>query len=670
MKKRLVTIAVCLVAGIAMLMMAACEDVLTTPEPDGPYQALPGVPGGGSSIGEGQTGPGWGVPDSGYTGRRFDINNLPPPATWNALGHQHAFPDPFHFANGNKVVTVADWENRRKEILKILQYYEYGIMPSIAPEDIDISWVDSGVANCTITVTHKASGRTFTFTQNTTLPAHLATAENEGKASLPLYFGGAGNWEGGTGTFNQGTFGTEADGSGGVHTLFGINTSDGSAPSANSDYAWGMSIILTVMEGIDKNGDGEIGSGERGFRGFYDPKKVGITGYSRNGKAAMCIAAFAEGREGSRIGHASIGSAGSGGPAIERFLSPAGYRVNGQYADPLPLDGPGLMEFGGLVGKPWYMKKIENGDPIPGADSLAYASTPEGSADAWRYRAVRGWSPYFEEYHQTPTNYSTAVTTPFIGWQSPAETWSGIQSLSEGRNETPGWFSVRFREFADLHYGLDIDHVRGMEGRSKYGILCTIPFDQHYLGVLIAGPGRGIIFQDGFVVPRNNPESQFANWLIADEVYKLYGEAEGEPEKYIWNNAFMMTWGTHGGNSGNEGADRGYHAMKIFNGEATTGSALGDPNLMKLRTPLFQVDDPISRFDFYRMNWGRPGHPTIEERVKARVEPILADYTAGEATRPVPSAFAPATHPNYTPTGPKFKAMDWRGLLDQPELLD
>jgi hypothetical protein len=670
MKKKLVNIAVCLAAVIAIVMMAACEDVLTA-EPTGSYRALPGNPGGGSvqTGGGNQSGPGWGTPDPSYTGRRFDINNLPPPATWNALGHQHAFPDPFHFANGNRVVTVEDWENRRKEISRIMQYYEYGIVPSIAPEDIDITWVDSGTANCTITVTHRASGRTLTFTQNTTLPSNLATAANEGQASLPLYFGSSGaNWEGGTGSFNQGTFGSEDDGSGSVHTLFGINTNDGSAPSANSDYAWGMSIILTVIEGIDRNGDGEIGPGERGFRGYYDPNKVGITGYSRNGKAAMCIAAFAESRKGSRIGHASIGSAGSGGPAIERFLSPAGYRVNGQFADPLPLDGPGIMEFDGLIGKPWYLKKINNGDPLEGTN-LTYEATPGGSSDDFRYKAVRGWSPYFEAYDQTPTTYSTAVTTPFIGWQSPAETWSGIQSLSEGRNETPGWFSVRFREFADLHYGLDIDHVRGMEGRSKYGILCTIPMDQHYLGVLIAGPGRGMILQDGYVVPRNNPESQFAQWLIADEVYKLYGEAEGDPEKYIWNNAFMITWGTHGGNTGNEAADRNYHAMKIFNGEATSDRALSDPNLMKLRTPVFQVDDPISRYDFYRMTWGRPGHPTIAKRVQDRVEPILNDYVEGERNRPFPAAFAPAIHPNYTPTGPKFKAMDWRGLLDTPEPL-
>jgi hypothetical protein len=716
MIKKVNKTAIMLLACIAAVMITGCADTLL--EPTGNLSVRGGVPGGGGADVEG-----FGSYDPSYTGYRFDSDVLPPVATWNQLGHQHAYPDPFHFANGNKVNTLADWENRRKEIRKIVEYYEYGIMPPIDAGTIEITWVDSGVANCTITVKHLASGRTASWTQNTTLPANLTGSQYEGKGSLPLALMGtaASTWTiGGTGSFSTGTFGSESDGSGLVHTLYGINTQDGSAPSGNSDYAWGMSILLTVMEGIDGYVGGQPGGtpngtiepSERGFRGYYNPNWVSVDGYSRGGKASMAISAFAEGRRGSKVGYVSVGSAGSGGPAMERFLSPAGYRIEAspgvyEYADPMPLDGEGLMKFEGLVGKPWYVKKINNGDIIPGSaggegpDSLRYASTPGGSADPYRYTSVRGWSPYFEAFDSTPTNYSTAVTIPFIGWQSPGESWSGIQSLSEGRNETPGWFSVRFREFADLHYGLDIDHVRGNEGRSKYGVLCTIPFDQHFLGVMIAP--RGMILQDGWVVPRNNPESQFANHVIADEAFMMYGELEsGDPYKYIWNNGFAMTWGTHGGNTGNEAPDKSYHFRKIIEGAraqyvATSAAPLlaaetdvtiregnyqkyygsylttvakADQELMKLRTPFFQIDDPIGRFDYYRMTWGRPGHPTMAERVRRRVEPIMKDYRDGEAMRPFPAAFAPNTHPDYTPTGPKFKAMDWRGLLDNPEPLN
>jgi hypothetical protein len=572
-------------------------------------------------------------------------DDMPPPSYWDSFGHQHAYPNIFRFADGRAVQTIADWELRRKEISRIVQYYEYGIVPSVKEEDgISVTVTNTGATASTVVLTHDASGRTQSFSLSATLGSALQVPENLGK--LPLWAYGSVTsslWGGGTISLSTTS----------PATLYGLDTSDPSYPSAMSVQAWNMSVLLTALE------KGALG-------GYFDPNKVGVTGYSRNGKEAEVITALAEGAGGSRVGYVSIGSAGSGGPALERFVSPSGYKVEGKWSDPLPIGRTGLMKFEGLIGKPWYMKKINNGDVI--GDWTVESST-SGTSDAYRYRTARGWAPYYEPYDPTPTNYSSAVTTPFVGWQSPAESWSGIQSLSEARNEVASWFSGRFQQFTDLHYGLDIDHVVGNETRGKYGILCTIPFDQYYLTALIAGPGRGIIFQDGYVVPRNNPESQFANWLIADEVYKFYGEAEGVPEKYIWNNAFMMTWGTHGGNTGNETADRTYHSMRVFNGEADTTFAKANMNLMKFRIPYFQVDDPISRFDYYRINWGRPGHPTIAERVHARVAPIVPDFEAGDALTDPPESGGVVTYPDYEPTGPKFKEMDWRGLIDTPEAL-
>ncbi|MDR1902084.1 MAG: hypothetical protein LBQ88_07390 [Treponema sp.] len=667
---------------VALIAITGCENPVA--EPSGTLTPQPGLPPGMAGN--------YGVPDPAFTGRRFDINNLPSPATWNALGHQHAFPDLFHFANGNKVVTLADWELRRKEISKILQYYEYGVMPPLAEADgVQITWQDSaGGATSAITIKNTKNGKDWSITIETTLPANANEANKydpaTGTGGYPLYFGTSGaNWTGGSvGSFPMsGTWANEADGTGNVPDLFDINTSDPSAPSANISYAWGMSVILTVIE-------------EGGFGGWYNPAQVGVTGYSRNGKAAECIGAFAESRKGHRVGHVGIGSAGSGGPALERFISLAGYKVNGQWADPLPVnasppDPAGLMNYDGLIGKPYYVQKISDGDDIfPGlAGSPKYGPTPGGRDDASRYTLVRGWAPYFEPYIATPTNdnyqgvypeggHPTAtngMTTPFVGFQTPSNSWSGIQSLSEARNETPGWFSNRFQEFFDLHYGLDIDHVRGQEGRGKYGILCTIPFDQHFLAALIAP--NGVLFQDGYTQTRNNQESQFANWLIIDELYKFYGEQEGSPDKYIWRNGFVMTWGDHGGNNGNEGPDRAYHAAKIFDGTTDNAqTALADSNLAKMRAPWFPIDDPVGAFDYYRMTWGRPGHPTIAQRVKARLpDALLTHYkSVDEAARPAPAAgqdpnWRPANYNASAYTGPKFKAMDWRGLTDTPDAL-
>ncbi|MDR3284089.1 MAG: hypothetical protein LBS97_02795 [Treponema sp.] len=711
MMKKFMFVACALMA--ALVFFTACENEAATPS--GIYTPKGGIPGGGSLGGN------FGVPDPSYTGYRFDASSfeaMPTTAVWNALGHQHAFPDLFHFANGNKVVTKEDWEERRKEISRILQYYEYGPMPSLREEDgVHITLSNSGDANTTFTVTYQT--RSFEFTINTTLPG---TKADEDRGHLGLYFGSSGtNWTGGTGTFNNATFASESDGSGPVCTLFGINHTDTNAPSGNMSYAWGMSVVLTGMEGIDSNGDGTIDAEtEKAFRGWYDPNKVGITGYSRGGKAAECIASFAEGRGGAKVGHVAIGSAGSGGPALERFISPSGYRENNLPADPLPLNAPGVMDYSQLQGKAWYVKKVLDGQETPGNGPAVVPSA--GNADNFRYRTVRGWSPYFESYERSPFLGNNEDNTPYVGWQCPSSWysgnngyWGGIQSLSEGRNETPGWFSVRFREFQDLHYGLDMDHVTGNEFRSPYGILCTIPFDQHYLSALMAP--RGILFQDGLGVPRNNPDSQFANWVIIDDVYKFLGEVEGNEYKYIWRNGAIFTWGTHGSNTGNEAPDRNYHASKIFadmdakagiaGGEALPDSgtvAPSDYNLFKFRDPAYHVDDPLGRFDYYRVNWGRPNHPSVADRVKSRLpDALIAAYEADEVNRPKPWTYGGAqyntssdrvTVPNppvtgdgttipssvtvtYTgwktpaaaPTVPRFKPMDWRGLIDTPEAL-
>jgi hypothetical protein len=353
-------------------------------------------------------------------------------------------------------------------------------------------------------------------------------------------------------------------------------------------------------------------------------------------------------------------------------------------ADPLPVDGEGIMEFDGLVGKPWYTKTINNGDPMNG-DGLPNwaASTGGAGGDNRRQRIVRGWAPYLEDFTNTRTTNGTSdatqhatATNPFISWQSPAEDWSGIQSLSEARAETASWFSPRFQEFSDLHFGLDIDYTRAQPGRTKHGILCTIPFDTHFETALI--PPNGVIFADGYIVPRNNPEAQFGNWLIIDEVYKFLGEQEGDWEKYIWRNGQLMNWQSHLNSTAEETAARLYHLQAIadekYKDESMADKAKISPDLAKLRDPMFPVDDPITSFDYYRVTWGRPGHPTIAKRVYDRVNPIMAAYYAGEDLHAPPSSankadtYHDAARASAAATaGPKFKPMDWRGLLDEPE---
>jgi hypothetical protein len=156
-------------------------------------------------------------------------------------------------------------------------------------------------------------------------------------------------------------------------------------------------------------------------------------------------------------------------------------------------------------------------------------------------------------------------------------------------------------------------------------------------------------------------------------------------DKYIWRNLSFFIWGSHGGNTTEETEASAAVRDLVRSGRATTQEAMSNITLAKCRDPAFPVDDPVYYLSEYcKMDWGRPGSPTIAERVRRRVDPILKDYFMGEMYHEVPApAATPESTPdlqaqlaatyhdeaksNYKPTGPKFKRMDWRGLIDNPE---
>jgi len=524
------------------------------------------------------------------------------PNYWNSKGHNHKYPDLFHFANGNKVATLGDWKGRRKEISNILQYYMHGRMPAIDPETLDISWEDDG-NTCTIDLTHIASGRTAQFVVTHTPPAGATADAKDGILLFGVGMAPSARTGWGTAAFQTTWGGSESTRSGTCATLYGLSASGADTPSVNMAYAWAMSVILTVIE------DGGLG-------GYYDPAKIGIYGFSRWGKAAMIIGAFAEGRGGSQMGFTFIGSAGSGGPSLDRFIAQAGYKEFKQ--DPLPVGRTGAMSYDDFSTVIWYQKFLSD---TPAAGQLNRgvvrgwtADTPGIPADALIYN-----EPY------------DIVAKPFIKQANDPDgirdDWGGIQNLSQARNETAGWFSARFKSLADLHDGLDLDHDDGQPGRGKEGVLCTMPFDAHYLAALIAP--RIVYYEDGYNTTRNNPEAQWANWLICDEIYKMYAEQRRDPS-IIWRNAIKMYHIPH--------AHQTYQNEDEY--DLVTAIYAGVQPNAKFRTPPFPADDPRYRWDFDRMDFGRPGHPTIAERVRRMRE------------SPVP-----------------VKAVDTRGLLDTPEKL-
>ncbi|MDR0457051.1 MAG: hypothetical protein LBH20_10265 [Treponema sp.] len=541
-----------------------------------------------------------------------DIGTKAPVTHWNTQGHNHKYPDVFHFANGNKVETIADWENRRTEIFNILQYYMHGRMPSIAADVLSIKWRESRDKQntTTISLTHVASRRTATIEV-----AHNPPTGADAGANKILMFGvgGAPNaarhpgW--GTAAFLTSWGGAESNRGGTCATLYGLDLNSPDTPSVNMEYAWAMSVILTVIE-------------QGGLGGHYDPAKVGIYGFSRYGKAAMCIGAFAESRGGNRMGQTYIGSAGSGGPCLDRFIAQVGYKAFAE--DPLPVDGTGAKTWSDLTSIIWYQQ--------------ALSDTP--AAGAVNRGVIRGWTAATPGIPSGSLIYDEApdfTVMPYVhASKGPnadpvygiRDNWGGIQVLAQARNEVAGWFSARFRQLSDLHDGLDLDYDFDQTGRGKEGVVCTMPFDAHFITALIAP--RIVYYEDGYATTRNNTEAQWANWLLCDEIYQMYAEQQSNAS-IIWRNAIKLYHIPH--------AHQAY--QDVDEHDLTTAIYSGSQPHSKFRTPPFPVDDPRYRWDFNRMDIGRPGHPTIAERVR-----LMRESTV------------------------KVKAVDTRGLLDNPEPLE
>jgi hypothetical protein len=468
---------------------------------------------------------------------------------------------------------------------------------------LNIAWSDSA-NTCTINLTHVTSGRTTTITLNHNPPAgavegardkilllgvgSAATRTGWGSAALNTdWGGGVGGWQGGSTPARQGI----------CTTLYGMTPSAPDTPSVRMQLAWAVSVILTVIE-------------EGGLNGYYDPDKVGIYGYSTNGKSAMIIGAFAQSREGRQTGQTFIGSAGSGGPSLDRFIAQAGYKNHTE--DPLPVNGAGAMSYSDLKGITWFQQKI-SGEGITSA---------AGNNDRV---VVRGWTAKTPGIPKGSLAYGESYNNSWEPYGANRDGFGGIQNLAQARGEAPGWFSVRFGQFTDLHNGLDLDHDNSQTGRGKEGVLCTMPFDAHFISALIAP--RIVYYEDGYATTRNNPEAQWANWLICDEIYRMYAEEKGDP-LIAWRNAIKIYHISHTGTPDYQQQDEVDLTTAIYAGT--------QPNA-KFRTPPFPADDPRYRWDFNRMDFGRPGHPTIAERVrKMRESPY------------------------------KVKAVDTRGLLDSP----
>ncbi|KAL0579893.1 carbohydrate-binding module 1 [Marasmius crinis-equi] len=178
-------------------------------------------------------------------------------------------PDPFTFTNGSPVATLDDWACRQAEISQLMQTYELGTKPG-PPSSFTASF-----SGTTLSMTASNGGTSISFTASVTLPSGngpfpAIIALDGGSIPRPSNVALI--------NFNTNDIALQTDGSsrgkGKFYTLYGANHSAG----AMAAWAWGISRIV---DAIEQTPGAKI-----------DPKKLAVTGCSRDGKGALVAGAL------------------------------------------------------------------------------------------------------------------------------------------------------------------------------------------------------------------------------------------------------------------------------------------------------------------------------------------------------------------------------------------
>ena len=399
----------------------------------------------------------------------------------------------------------------------MLQYYEYGYKPA-APDTLEVeygvqkynafdwatrSFVEKEIDGMAITMTvgdREAVMHAGVQLPETPMPEGgypaIICLGSLGGSSAPAFLARGYAVIG----LNVSEIYNEQSSEGIVKTLFQFDwLADPDAPSSMMGWAWGTSRLIDALE-------------KDGYQGRINPAQLAITGFSRNGKGALVAGAYDE-----RIAVVDPGNAGCGGTAIERFISPLlepDYYIYSS-GEETPYDAhivlPGQL---GVIGvRKWTVS--------------------DGSKDAWNEEEQR----YVPRY----------------------------QTLSHCREQQDVWFCSRFQQFkqdesvicdpVDIHKWTTQDpKVNPVEWEDGYdgpgyggkgtpfGVLYSIPFDQHYLMSLVAP--RGLMIHSGFVDDWNSPEGMAFGYYVTREVYRYFDVMNGTTGEYADRiNLVMGDWG-------------------------------------------------------------------------------------------------------------------------------
>lgn len=201
-------------------------------------------------------------------------------------------PNPFKFFDGRDVKNKADFDCRNKEVSAAMQAQELGELPKKP------STVTASLSGSSLSITSTEGGKSVSFSVSIKKPSGsgpFPAIIAYGAASIPIPSGVA------TITFNNDDIaqqqGTNSRGKGKFYDLYGSSHSAG----AITAWAWGVDRIMDALEA------------SQGTTGI-DPKRVGVTGCSRNGKGAFVAAALVD-----RIALGIPQESGSGGAACWRI---------------------------------------------------------------------------------------------------------------------------------------------------------------------------------------------------------------------------------------------------------------------------------------------------------------------------------------------------------------
>ncbi|KAI1764665.1 carbohydrate esterase family 15 protein [Hypoxylon sp. FL1150] len=201
-------------------------------------------------------------------------------------------PDPFTYEDGTKVASLADWTCRQQEISKLLQQFELGTYPP-PPDKVEAS-LSGSTMSVKVTVGTKSVTISTAIRKASTSPGPAIVTIGGSSLPIPATVGTVG--------FNNDNFASQASGQsrgqGAFYTLFG-NTHSAGALTA---WAWGVDRVIDGLE--------QLGAAATGI----DPKRLGTTGCSRNGKGAFIVGALAN-----RIALTLPQESGSGGAACWRI---------------------------------------------------------------------------------------------------------------------------------------------------------------------------------------------------------------------------------------------------------------------------------------------------------------------------------------------------------------